>query len=122
MSTKTFYQDFLFSDMEVTKDGYPKIEFEYCDHVAGYKALKIGHPQNEKVLSIGLTDLMGITQEDRWNSLEEKVSQLEELIVVDDIVLKNSELEEYKDFFIKTYIWRLSKLCQCRVTRRINIE
>lgn len=119
MATKTFYQDFLFRDMDVTKEGYPNIEFEYCNHVAGYKLMKPGCQQKEKKLSVMLTDLMNITQEDRWNSLEKKAAKLEELEIVDDIELRNYELEEYKCFYIKTYLWRLSKLCRCHVSRCI---
>ena len=41
MITKTFYQEFLFADMNVTKEGYPNIEFEYCNYVADYKIMKL---------------------------------------------------------------------------------
>ena len=119
MSTKIFYQDFLFADMNVTKEGYPDIEFEYCNHVADYKIMKLGHQQRDKKLLVPLTDLMSITKEGSWEKLEEKVSGLDELVIVDDIELKNQELEDYKTFFIKTYLWRLSKLCQCQVARRL---
>ena len=73
MSTKAFYQDFLFADMS-------------------------------------------ITEEDRWKKLEIKVTGLDELVIVDDIELKN---QDYKCFFIKSYLWLLSKICQCQVTRRL---
>lgn len=65
MSTKAFYQDFLFVDMS-------------------------------------------ITEEDRWKKLEKKVAGLDELVIVDDIELKN---QDYKCFFIKSYLWLLSKIC-----------
>jgi hypothetical protein len=119
MSTKAFYQDFLFADMNVTKEGYPNIEFEYCNHVADYKIMKLGRYQKDKKLLVMLTDLMSVTEEDRWKKLEEKVAGLDELVIVDDIELKNQELEDYKCFFIKSYLWRLSKICQCQVTRRL---
>jgi len=119
MSTKAFYQDFLFADMNVTKEGYPNIEFEYCNHVADYKIMKLGRYQKDKKLLVMLTDLMSVTEEDRWKKLEEKVAGLDELVIVDDIELKNQELEDYKCFFIKAYLWRLSKICQCYVKRRL---
>lgn len=119
MSTKAFYQDFLFADMNVTKEGYPNIEFEYCNHVADYKIMKLERYQKDKKLLVMLTDLMSVTEEDRWKKLEEKVAGLDELVIVDDIELKNQELEDYKCFFIKSYLWRLSKICQCQVTRRL---
>ena len=119
MSNKAFYQDFLFADMNVTKEGYPNIEFEYCNHVADYKIMKLGRNQKDKKLLVMLTDLMSVTEEDRWKKLEKKVAGLDELVIVDDIELKNQELEDYKCFFIKSYLWRLSKICQCQVTRRL---
>lgn len=119
MSTKAFYQDFLFADMNVTKEGYPNIEFEYCNRVADYKIMKLGRYQKDKKLLVMLTDLMSVTEEDRWKKLEEKVAGLDELVIVDDIELKNQELEDYKCFFIKSYLWRLSKICQCQVARRL---
>lgn len=119
MSTKAFYQDFLFSDMDVTKEGFPNIEFEYCNHVADYKNLKLGCQQKDKKLLVKLTDLMSITEADRWKKLEKKVAGLDELVIFDDIDLKNLELEEFKCFFIKSYLWRLSKICQCQVVRRL---
>lgn len=120
MNTKVFFQDFLFADMNVTKEGYPNIEFEYCNHVADYKIMKLGHQQKDKKLLVMLTDLMSITEEDRWKKLEEKVAGLEELVIVDDIALKNQELEEYKCFYIKSYLWRLSKVCKCQVAQRLS--
>ena len=48
MSTKAFYQDFLFADMS-------------------------------------------ITEEDRWKKLEKKVAGLDDLVIVDDIELKNQD-------------------------------
>ncbi len=120
MSTKSFYQDFLFYDMDVTKEGYPNIEFEYCNHVADYKIIKPGCQQKDKKLSVRLTDLMSISEEDRWEKLEVKVAGLDELVIIDDIELKNQELEEYKRFFIKSYLWRLSKICHCFVSRKIG--
>ncbi|MDD6733316.1 MAG: hypothetical protein PUE21_02080 [Lachnospiraceae bacterium] len=119
MSNKAFYQDFLFADMNVTKEGYPNIEFEYCNHVADYKIMKLGCNQKDKKLLVMLTDLMSVTEEDRWKKLEKKVAGLDELVIVDDIELKNQELEDYKCFFIKSYLWRLSKICQCQVTQRL---
>lgn len=119
MSTRVFYQDFLFADMNVTKEGYPNIEFEYCNHVADYKIMKMGRQQKDKKLLVMLTDLMNVTKEDRWKKLEKKVTELDELVIVDDIELKNQELEEYKCFFIKSYLWRLSKFCRCQVARSV---
>ncbi len=120
MDKKVFYQDFLFKDITVTKDGYPDIEYAYCNDVASCKSLRLNREQKDKKLSILLTYLMGITKEEKWHKLEDRVSRLDELIIIDDIDLQNQELEEYKSFFIKTYLWKLGKLCECMVKKNLE--
>lgn len=51
--------------------------------------------ETEEYMEIRLFDLMSVTEEDRWKKLEEKVAGLDELVIVDDIELKNQELEDY---------------------------
>lgn len=118
MKSKVFYQDFLFENMLITKDGFPDIDCDYCDYVAGCKMLEPGCNLNDKRLFVLLSYLMETTKEEKWYRLEEIAAQLDELIIVDDICLKNSEMEEYKLFYIKAYLWRFSRKCHCCITKK----
>lgn len=120
MDERVFYQDFLFKDITVTKEGHPDVEYVYCNDVASCKSLRLNQEQKDKRLSILLTYLMAITKEEKWHKLEDKVSRLDELIIIDDIALHNQELEEYKSFFIKAYLWKLEKLCSCVVKKDLE--
>ena len=65
MSEKMFYQDFLYGYIKVTKDGNPDIDYSYSNYMANCKTLNIGRNQQDKRLTILLSDLTAINKEEK---------------------------------------------------------
>lgn len=121
MKKRLFYQDFLYQDMTVDKNDYPDVVLEYCIDVAGCSIVDVNKAASSPEAIIKLTKLMSIRKEEDWARLEKNVEKLKKVIIEDDIELKNSELDDYKLFFLKTYFWRLRQCCKdCYIKKPLN--
>ena len=105
--------------MIVDKDDYPDIILKYCTDVAGYSRMAFDKETTDSQAIVKLSSLMSIRKEDDWMFLENNISKLKKIVIEDDIELKNTELAEYKEFFLKTYYWRFKRCCkECYIKSR----
>ncbi len=121
MKNRVFYQDFLYHDMLVDKNDFPDVKLEYCNDVAGYSRVDVHKAVSTSEAKVNLTRLMSIRKEDDWNQLENNVAKLKKVVIEDDLEIRNSELDDYKDFFLKTYFYRLKQCCkECYIKKPLN--
>ena len=121
MKKRVFYQDFLYHDMQVDKEDFPDVKLEYCNDVAEYSIVDVHKAASSSEAIVNLTRLMSIRNEEDWNQLEKNVAKLKRIIIKDNLELRNSELDEYKDFYLKTYFYRLKQCCEeCYIKKPLN--
>ena len=97
---RVFYQDFLFEDMPVDKQDNPLVELAYIkekEELAGCEFIEVS-----------FDFLMKMNKEMEWHKLFKKVENAN-IIIKDDISIENVEIVPYKDFYLKTYFYNLSK-------------
>ncbi len=115
---KIFYQDFLFEDIKTDVSEFPIIELEYsecypyCEEY--YTNMQKGLYDS---LSIKLSQLIELTKEKDWNTLFAIITKYKSVYLIDDIPLENDEVKEYKDFYLKTYFYKIKNYCSnCFIT------
>lgn len=115
---KIFYQDFLFENIKTDASDFPIIELEYSESCPYCKEYCTNMQKGlYDSLSIKLSQLIELTQENDWNTLFAIVSKYKSVYLIDDILLKNDELKEYKDFYLKTYFYKIKNYCSnCFIT------
>ncbi len=110
--SNTFYQDFLFENIKTDENEFPLIEIKHSDLLPYCEEYK---PDFQKGLfdsfSIKFTQLIDMTKEEDWNNLLARTSKYNTVYLIDDISLENEELREYKDFYLKTYFYKLKEAC-----------
>ena len=62
-------------------------------------------------LSVKLSQLIELTKEKDWNTLFTLISKYKSVYLIDDISLENDELKDYKDFYLKTYFYKIKNYC-----------
>ena len=115
---KIFYQDFLFEDIKTDASEFPLIELEYFD---SYPYCEEYYANMQKglfdSLSIKLSQLIELTKEKDWNTLFAIITKYKSVYLIDDIPLENDEVKEYKDFYLKTYFYKIKNYCSnCFIT------
>lgn len=111
--SKIFFQDFLYEGMTLDKYEYPLIELNYVSFCDDYKEY------NSKC-SYGINDAIGIsfecltqmTDESDWEKIFKIAAVCKKIYLIDDVPLMNQELDEYKEFLLKTYFYKLKEKCE----------
>ncbi len=100
---RVFYQDFLFSNMPVDKQENPQVDIKYIADVGLFPNLTI--------IDVSLDHLLKMNKESEWLTLYQRIQ--ESIVVIkDDVLIENAELIPYKDFYLKTYFYNISKNCK----------
>lgn len=99
MSDKLFYQDFLFRDLPVDEQENLLIDIEYYDENSESRTKKISFDK-----------LIRMNRLDEWNKLYSEICG-KTVVIIDDVIIINNELSGYKDFYLKTYYYNISKFC-----------
>ncbi len=103
-----FYQDFLFAELPVDKQDNPIVEVEYINQI----------PSDEKYETISLDRLLRMDKLEEWDALFGRINE-SIVYMVDDVPLCNNEVLGYKDFYLKTYYYNVSRHCkECYVVMR----
>ena len=98
---KIFYQDFLFEKMPVDKQDNPIVEINYIDQVSS----------ETKYEMVSFDRLSRMDKFEEWNELFIKIKD-SVVYIIDDVFLSNKEVLSYKDFYLKTYYYNVSKCCK----------
>ncbi len=98
---RIFFQDFLFENLPVDKQEYPTVEIiklppdinvTNCVILSFDRLLRMNHPHEWDAI---------------FNSVKGKT-----VCIKDDVLINNIELLDYKDFYLKAYIFNIGCYCQ----------
>ncbi len=95
---KVFFQDFLFEDMPVDEQEYPSIELQRFPERADIRDYKI----------VSFDTMLRMNKRSEWDTLF-KQTENKDVCIKDDVLMDNSEMEQYKKFYLGTYYYNLSK-------------
>ena len=100
MANRIFFQDYLFEDLPVDKYDNPMVTVNLM-------------PEDLKTacVSVSLDKLFRINTKKEWERLISNVSN-KSVCIVDDVPVVNEEVRPYKEFYLKTYYFNLSKHCK----------
>lgn len=100
MANKVFFQDYLFEYLPVDKYDNPVVTINLL-------------PANMKseCISISLDTLFRLNTKKEWERLLNSISN-KNICIVDDVPIDNEEIKPYKEFYLKTYYFNLSKCCR----------
>ena len=100
-NNKYFFQDFLFKELPVDKQDNPIVDIEY-DNMIDKKL-------NAK--SISFDKLLRMDKIEEWERLYEDI-KCSVVYIIDDVSINNSEVQTYKDFYMRTYYYNISSHCK----------
>ena len=105
-----FFQDFLFEGIPVNSFDVPKIDLKYAHiHDSSLPLKGLSYDGCEK--TVFLTDLLQMKSEDEWEEFLPGISVCSSVSIVDDLPLRNSEIAEYKLFYLKAYCSIIQRHC-----------
>lgn len=109
---KLFFQDFLFNDMPVDDKDNPIVDLMYLDD----------NDDNKNHELVSFDRLMKMNKLEEWERLYESIDE-SIVYILDDIKIENCEVLEYKEFYLKTYYYNISKRCkECYILKNKNCE
>ena len=100
-----FYQDFLFENLPVDEKDNPIVDIQYADTMS----------KGSEFISFSFDRLLRQIHVEKWEKMICESKDKKAVYIIDDVKLKNDELEEYKLFYLKTYYYIFSKETQCFV-------
>ena len=100
---RMFYQDFLFNDLPVDKQENPRVDIKYIN--------KADVSLKSTITDVSFDRLLRMNKESEWLTLYQRI-QDSVVIINDDVFIENEELVPYKDFYLKTYFYNISKKCK----------
>ena len=95
---KIFFQDFLFEGMPVDKQDYPVVNIQFSPPDLNF----------DSYLTISFDTLLRMNKREEWELLFEKTKN-NNVCILDDVPLANTEIEKYKMFYLSAYYYCLSK-------------
>ena len=95
---RIFFQDFLFEGMPVDEQEYPSIKLQRFPEDADISNYKI----------ISFDTMLKMNKRSEWDSLF-KQTENKDVCIKDDVLLYNSEMEQYKKFYLGAYCYNLLK-------------
>ena|GEM_PF-2503388 len=98
---RIFFQDFLFEGMPVDEQDYPTIEIRYLS----------GDDDIHHDMIVSFDAMLKMDKLEEWKALFEQTEN-KNVCIKDDVVMKNSEMDIYHDFYLKTYAYNISKHCK----------
>lgn len=108
-----FLQNFLFSNMEVDENEFPKVKIQHKrlpKSIYMYQDHFRSHSENIQTnLGVNMTYLMAINNPSKWAEFESLVSRSYAVYIIDDIDLQNEELKPIKEFYLKAYSYKIKK-------------
>lgn len=113
---RIFYQDYLM-DFEKDSNDYPVVSLKYIDNIDDCLDINYEYNlfdiQNSLIKrTISFQKLHDMLKKEVWNKLLNKVKNLDLVVIVDDIIIDNTEVCEMKDFYLKVYYWNLFQVNQ----------
>lgn len=96
---RVFFQDFLFEEMPVDNQDNPLVKMK-----------TIGKKDDTGCTIISFEKMLRMNKEEEWVKLFNSIAG-KQVLIKDDLALQNEEMKEYKDFYMKTYYYNLSKHC-----------
>ena len=100
MANKVFFQDHLFEDLPVDKYDNPMVTVNVMP--AELKS---------ECVSVSLDKLFRLNTKKEWGRLISNITN-KNVCIVDDVPIVNEEVKPYKEFYLKTYYFNLSKYCR----------
>lgn len=106
--SKYFYQDYLM-DFPYDDNEFPIVELKYIRDIKDVQ--KFNEPYNLFDFSYGykryfnFSELHELEKESEWNDIFLKITKFESVIIVDDLPIKNNEVKDMKEFYLKVYYW-----------------
>ena len=120
MENKYFYQDFLYNGINYHGE-MPNIHLNYISTIPkGWEITRVDLHENtdnkykyskDSIIAIRFTMLMNLTKKGDWELLTQASRKVKQVIIIDDICIKNAELQVFKEFFLKTYSFIIHKYC-----------
>lgn len=100
MADKIFFQDYLFEDLPVDKYDNPIVTVNVMP--ADLKS---------ECVSVSLDKLFRLNTKKEWEKFIGNISN-KNVCIVDDVPIVNEEVKPYKEFYLKTYYFNLSRYCK----------
>lgn len=103
-----FYQDYLMN-FPYDDNEFPIVELKYINDINNVQ--KFNEPYNLFDFSYGyiryfnFSELHELEKESEWNDIFLKITKFESVIIVDDLPIKNNEVKDMKEFYLKVYYW-----------------
>ncbi len=94
---REFFQDYLFEGLPVDEFDNPVVELSILQCL----------PTSD-VVEISFDSLLKSEEKSEWDSIHKSVEN-KVAVIKDDVRLRNDELEQYKDFYLKAYYYDLCK-------------
>ena len=123
MKKNILEQSVWFEDMTVDKNYYPECELEYTDNISNeahlFDEYSLFDYTNGYNRYIRLSELLQADTAEKLAKIDESADCCDTLTIIDDLCITNSELDFMDDFYLRTFIQRLSHHCRhCNVYRR----
>lgn len=110
--------------MTVDKNDYPECELEYTDNISNeahlfdeYSLFDYTYGYNRYIC---LSELLKADTAEKLTKIDDNADCCDTLTIVDDLCMTNTELDFIGDFYIRTFVQRLSRHCRhCNIFRKI---
>lgn len=97
---KIFFQDFLFEEMPVDEQDYPIVDIKMISSDVDIAAFTV----------VSFDTMLRMNKLEEWELLFQQLAD-KSVCIVDDVPLDNLEMEPYKHFYLCTYFFCLSRIC-----------
>ena len=101
---RVFYQDFLFENLPVDEQDNPMVNVVYSSE------------KDNSTTEVSLDVLMRMNKQAEWNDFIAKIKG-RKVVIIDDVLLMNTEVEPYKKMYLATYFYFISQNCSECVVR-----
>ena len=108
---KYFYQDFLFGEIPLDTTEMPLVDIDTIREADIPLPIEGPFPV-EPCLTIYLSQLLDLISEEEWDATLSKCEHYPIVYLKDDVPIINEEIAPFKEMYIKTYCWHLSKRCR----------
>lgn len=103
---RVFFQDFIFEDLPVDEYDNPAVTIDEIFDIT-----------TSEIIRVSLDRLLRMNKKQEWDDLYSRISGCV-AVIIDDLQLLNDEIRPYKEFYLKSYYYNLSKYAKkCFVLR-----
>ena len=83
------------------KNEFPICDIQYKESLADECSLTDNGNNMDRYVKF--SELLNISSKQQWNDLISRIGCYKSITIIDDLKLKNEELNYYKEFYLKSY-------------------